>query len=237
MNGKQLSGENEAATAQPANAVGKARVVVVDDHPIVREGLLRVIDATSDLAVCACAENIPQALAAIEAWKPAIVIVDIALGGQSGLELIKDIKVRLPGLPVLVHSMYDETIYAERCLRAGAKGYVMKQAPTEQVMAAIRLVLRGGIYLSEQMRSRLLSKVARGLTVPPGSEVDELSDRELEVFQLIGEGCTTARIAASLHLSVSTVETHRAHIKEKLKLKNATELVRCAVEWVQRAAR
>jgi DNA-binding NarL/FixJ family response regulator len=167
--------------------------------------------------------------------KPDLVLVDISLGGTSGIELIKDLGRRCAVLPILVLSTHDELLYAERSLRAGAKGYVMKHEPTERVMAAIRLVLRGGVYLSEQMHSRLLRKMARGPTVPQVSEMDQLSDRELEVFELIGGGCTTAQIAASLHLGVSTVETYRAHIKEKLKLENATELMRRAVEWVESA--
>ncbi len=213
----------------------KHRLLLVEDHPVTREGLAQLLNQQPDLQVCGQAGTAPEALTATEILHPDLVLVDISLGSTSGIELIKDLVSLNAKLPILVLSTHDELLYAERSLRAGAKGYVMKHAPTEQVMAAIRLVLRGGVYLSEQMRARLLSQVTRGSAVPHGSEVSQLSDRELEVFRLIGEGCTTAEIAASLHLSVSTVETHRAHIKLKLNLETGTELVRRAVKWVESA--
>ena len=213
----------------------KGRLLLVEDHPVTREGLAQLLNQQPDLQVCGEAGTAPEALTVAENLKPDLVLVDIALGGTSGLELIKDLACRHPTLPVLVLSTHDELLYAERSLRAGAKGYVMKHEPTERVMAAIRQVLRGGVYLSEQMQNRLFQKVVRGIGVPQASEIDQLSDRELEVLELVGEGCTTAQIAASLHLSVSTVETHRAHIKEKLELESGTELVRRAVEWVESA--
>ena len=213
----------------------KYRLLLVEDHPVTREGLAQLLNQQPDLQVCGQVGTAPEALTTAELLKPDLVVVDLSLGGTSGIELVKDLASRDPTLPTLVLSVHDELLYAERALRAGAKGYIMKQEPTEQVMAAIRLVLRGGVYLSERMHDRILHLVARGAAVPEASEVDELSDRELEVFELIGRGRTTAWIAKSLHLSVSTVETHRAHIKEKLKLENATELVRCAADWVQRA--
>jgi DNA-binding NarL/FixJ family response regulator len=223
---------------QTAGSFGaqKRRLLLVEDHPVTREGLAQLLNQQPDLQVCGQAGTAPEALSVAAALRPDLVLVDISLGGTSGIELIKDLASRHASLPVLVLSTHDELLYAERSLRAGAKGYVMKHEPTEQVMEAIRLVLRGGVYLSEQMHGRLLHKVARGPTVPRVSDVDQLSDRELEVFELIGEGCKTSQIAANLHLSVSTVETHRAHIKEKLKLENATELMRRAVEWVESAA-
>jgi DNA-binding NarL/FixJ family response regulator len=214
----------------------KHRLLLVEDHPITREGLAQLVNQQPDLEVCGQAGTAPEALTAAALLKPDLVVVDISLGGTSGIELIKDLASREAALPTLALSVHDELLYAERALRAGAKGYIMKQEPTEQVMAAIRLVLRGGVYLSERMRDRLFQQVARGAAVTQESEVDELSDRELEVFELIGKGRTTAWIAKNLHLSVSTVETHRAHIKQKLKLENATELVHCAVDWVQRTA-
>ncbi len=225
-------------TGPAARSLGgqKYRLLLVEDHPVTREGLAQLLDQQSDLEVCGQAGTAPEALTATEILHPDLVLLDISLGNASGIELIKELTSRQATLLILVLSTHDELLYAERCLRAGAKGYVMKQAPTDQVMAAIRLVLRGGVYLSEQMHSRLIYRIARGPAVPQGSEVDQLSDRELEVFRLIGEGCTTSKIAASLHLSVSTVETHRAHIKEKLKLETGTELVRRAVAWVQRSA-
>lgn len=205
----------------------------MEDHPVTREGFAQLINFQSDLEVCGQAGIAAQALAEIAALNPDLVIVDISLAGTSGIELIKDLVSRHPILKVLVLSMHDESLYAERALRAGARGYVMKQEATEQVMAAIRQVLSGGVYLSGRMRDHLLFKVVRDLSAAGASDLDRLSNRELEVFQLIGEGRTTAQIGASLHLSVSTVETYRAHIKEKLRLQNATELVQHAVDWIR----
>ncbi len=201
-----------------------------------REGLAQLLNQQPDLEVCGQAGTAREGMTGVGQLSPDLVIVDISLGGTSGLELIKDISSRQPDLRILVLSTHDESLYAERSLRAGAKGYVMKHEPTEKVMSAIRMILRGGIYLSERMQGRVLHKVAAGPTATVGSDIEQLSDRELEIFQLIGRGRTTSQIAAGLHVSVSTVETHRAHIKEKLKLSNATELVRCAVEWVQTSA-
>lgn len=211
----------------------KSGIVVVDDHPIVREGLVRVIEQTPDLAVCGQAEGIPQALALIEKSQPALVIVDIALGGQNGIELIKDIKIRLPNLPVLVHSMYDESLYAERCLRAGAKGYVMKQEPPTTLLKAVRQILAGAVYLSEPMTKQLLWRIADGGPGKGSSPAELLSDRELEVFELLGRGYRTQEIANELHLSDKTIQTHREHIKEKLNIPDAVNLVRQAVRWVE----
>lgn len=233
MNSQRQPGESAAAATLPGNAAGKTRVMVVDDHPIVREGLLRVIDATPDLMVCGHAENIPAALARIESSKPGIVIVDIALGGQNGIELIKDIKARLPDLPVLVHSMHDETLYAERCLRAGAKGYVMKQEPPQKLLEGVRRVLKGEVFLSETMTRQLLSRIAGGPVGRGHSPGELLSDRELEVFELLGRGHRTSEIAGLLHLSDKTIQTYREHIKEKLGIEDAVTLVRRAVQWVE----
>jgi DNA-binding NarL/FixJ family response regulator len=210
----------------------RAGILVVDDHPIVREGLVRVIDQTSDLFVCGAAESAPQALDLLEKSQPSLAIVDIALGRQNGLELIKDIKARHPNLPVLVHSMYDETMYAERCLRAGAKGYVMKQEPPARLLSAARQVLRGEVSLSEAMTKQLLTRFSSGSAGPGKSPQERLSDRELEVFELLGRGHRTKEIAQTLHLSEKTVQTYREHIKEKLEIADATGLVRRAVQWV-----
>jgi DNA-binding NarL/FixJ family response regulator len=204
----------------------------VEDHPVTREGFAQLINFQTDLEVCGQAGTGAQALTEIAGLNPDLVIVDISLAGTSGIELIKDLVSRHPILKVLVLSMHDESLYAERALRAGARGYVMKQVATEHVMVAIRHVLRGGVYLSERMRNQLLFNVVGRLSTAGASDLDRLSDRELEVFELIGEGRTTAQIGASLHLSVSTVETYRAHIKEKLGLRNATELVQHAVDWI-----
>src|SRR3974390_2379768 len=186
----------------------KRRLLLVEDHPVTREGLAQLMNQQPDLQVCGQAGTAAQALNPPQSQHPGPVLGDFSLGGTSGVELIKAHASHNAKLPILVLSTHDEVLYAERSLRAGAKGYVMKHEPTERVMAAIRQVLRGGVYLSDQMQNRLFQKVVRGIAVPQASEVDQLSDRELEVFELVGEGYTTSQIAASLHLSVSTVETH-----------------------------
>ncbi len=211
----------------------KARVLVVDDHPVVRQGLRLLIDHESDLEVCAEAETVADALEAITKHKPDVAVVDLSLRGTSGLELIKDIRVRHADLPVLVLSMSDESVYAERVLRAGASGYLMKEAATDEVLTALRRVLDGGIYLSDAMASRLLAQLVRGVPADGGSPVDRLSDRELEVFGLIGRGLGTGEIARRLHLSPKTIETYRAHIKQKLNLADATELLQHAIYYVR----
>ena len=208
----------------------KRRIFLVEDHPVTREGFAQLINYQADLEVCGQAGSAGKALAAIESNRPDLLIVDISLSDSNGLELIKDLKARYPKLPSLVLSTHDEALFAERALRAGATGYVMKQAPTSEVMTAIREVLNGRLYLSELMRSSVLHKHLQGADQSTG--VEALSDRELEVFQLLGQGHTTRQIASRLHLSVSTIETYRAHIKEKLRLNNGTELVHRAVEWV-----
>ena len=211
----------------------KARILVVDDHPIVRRGLVQMITAEPDLTVCAEAETVPEALKAAAATNPHAAIVDLSLKGMSGLELIKDLKVRYPKLPVLVLSVFDESIYAERALRAGAKGYMMKEEATEKVLTAIRQILAGQIYLSSAMSSRLLHVLVGGRTDGGASPAERLSDRELEVFQSIGRGLGNMEIARQLHISPKTVETYRAHIKEKLKLTSASELLQHAIQWTQ----
>jgi DNA-binding NarL/FixJ family response regulator len=211
----------------------KSKVMVVDDHPIVRQGLVQMISHEPDMEVCAEAETAAEALKAIAATGPDVAVVDLSLKGTSGLELMKDIKVRYPKLPVLVLSMYDESIYAERSLRAGARGYMMKEEATDKVLHAIRTVLGGQVYLSEEMSSRLLHMLVGGKAEGGGSPAERLSDRELEVFQLIGRGYGNTEIARQLHLSPKTVETYRAHIKEKLNLTSATELLQHAIQWVQ----
>ena len=226
--------DNTAAGVPPATAkVKKTGILVVDDHPIVRQGLARVIDQTPDLHVCGEAESVAQGLDLLEKCSPGLVVVDIALGHQNGLELIKDIKVRHPGLPVLVHSMYDEAMYAGRCLRAGAKGYVMKQEPPARLLAAIRQVLRGEVSLSDRMTKELLSRLSGGKADQAKSPEELLSDREFEVFELLGHGHRTKEIAELLHLSDKTVQTYREHIKVKLEIKDAVGLVRRAVQWVE----
>src|SRR5512140_1412459 len=191
------------ATQQEATS-NKTRksVLIVDDHPIVRQGLKGLISQAPDLTVCGEAETIFDALKAIEELKPDVAVVDISLKGESGVDLIKDIRIRYPDLPVLTLSMYDEAIYAERVLRAGARGYVTKEEAAENVLQAIRSVLKGQIFLSDRMSAKMLSKLVGGKSEPQGLSVDRLSDRELQIFELIGRGMSTRMIAETLHLSI-----------------------------------
>jgi len=212
--------------------VARSRVFLVDDHPLVREWLSQLIEREDDLAVCGEAEDAPEALQKIEETKPDIVIADISLKHTHGLELVKDLQARRPSLPVLVLSMHDESLYAERVLRAGARGYITKQEATKRILQAVRQVLSGQIYISEKMASRMVHKLVLGRADSQKSPIERLTDRELEVFQLIGRGQATRRIAAELHLGVKTVESYRARIKEKLKLEDGTQLLQHAIQWV-----
>ena len=209
----------------------KKTVFVVDDHPIVRQGLALLINQETDLTVCGEAEEMHSALSAIQAVRPDILIVDISLNGPDGLELLKNIRLGAPRLPVLILSMHDESIYAERALRAGANGYIMKQEATEKVLVALRRILSGEIYVSDRIANSMLRHYVRGVNPSEHSSISDLTDRELEVFRLIGEGHGTRQIAETLHLSVKTVESYQAHIKEKLSLRSARELVQHAVQW------
>lgn len=220
----------------PAGATAKrnpTRILIVDDHPLLRKGVSQLINNEKDLMVVGEAEDAHKALTAIENSKPDVALIDISLGGTSGIELLKNIKVRFPKLQVLVLSMHDESVYAHRALRAGASGYIMKQEGTEKVLTALRKILNGEVYLSERLGARMLNTLVGGRASLTSSPIEELSDRELEVFSLIGQGHGTRPIAEKLHLSVKTIESHRAHIKEKLNLQNATELVHHAIQWVQ----
>lgn len=210
---------------------GKGKILLVDDHPIVRQGLTEMINNEKDLVVCGTADDLHKALDQIAALGPDLVVVDISLKGSNGIELLKNIKVRYPKMRVLMLSMHDESLYAIRALRAGASGYIMKQEATEKVLTAIRQVLKGEVYLSERMEKRMMQQLVGGRAVRTGSPIEDLSDRELEVFGLIGQGHGTRQIAEELHLSIKTIESHRAHIKEKLNLKNAAELVQHAIQW------
>jgi DNA-binding NarL/FixJ family response regulator len=209
------------------------RVVIVDDHPLLRKGVGQLIDNEKDLMVVGEAEDAAKALTVIETSHPDVALIDISLGGASGIELLKNLKARFPKLQVLVLSMHDESVYAHRALRAGASGYIMKQEATEKVLTALRKVLRGEVYLSERLGTRMLNTLVGGRSTGAASPIEALSDRELEVFSLIGQGHGTRPIAEKLHLSVKTIESHRAHIKEKLNLQTATELVHHAIQWVQ----
>jgi DNA-binding NarL/FixJ family response regulator len=222
---------------QPTIRKGKARVLLVDDHPILRKGLAQMINMEQDLTVCGEAEEAGKAFELVGTLQPDVAVVDISLKTGNGIELVKNIKARYPELPILVLSMHDESLYAERALRAGSLGYIMKEEATEQVLIAIRRVLKGEIFLSEKMKSRMLQQLTTGgrnkVVVSP---IENLTDRELEVFRLIGEGRSTRQIAAELHLSVRTVEAYREYIKSKLNLRNATELVQHAFHWVHHEA-
>jgi DNA-binding NarL/FixJ family response regulator len=212
----------------------KRTVFVIDDHPIVREGLTQLINREPDLTVCGTAEDIYEALKAMQTLKPDIALADISLKGADGIELIKNLKIRMPALPVLVLSIHDESIYAPRALRAGARGFIMKQEATENVLLALRRVLSGEIYLSKRMANKMLQQFVGAPGTAQKFSIDRLSDRELEVFRLIGQGHGTRRIAEELRLSVKTVESYREHIKEKMTLSDASELVQHAIQWLQR---
>jgi len=214
----------------------KTRVLLVDDHPILRRGLAQLINQEADMAVCGEAEDAPKAFEAFSTLQPDVAVVDISLKGGNGIELIKNVKARFPDLPILVLSMHDESLYAERALRAGSLGYIMKEEAIEQVLVAIRRVLLGEIFLSDKMKTKMLQQLASGKAKAFMSPIENLTDRELEVFRLIGEGRGTRQIAAELHLSVRTVEAYREYIKGKLNLKNATELVQHAFHWVHHEA-
>ncbi len=209
------------------------RVLIVDDHPLMRKGVGQLIDQQVDLSCIGEAEDAPSAMTAMEKLQPDVALIDISLNGASGIELLKNAKARFPKLKMLVLSMHEESVYAPRALRAGASGYIMKQEGTEKVLTALRKIIRGEIYVSERLSATMLSGMVHGRSSVARSPVEELSDRELEVFSLIGQGHGTRPIAEKLHLSVKTIESHRAHIKEKLNLQTATELVHHAVQWVQ----
>jgi len=209
----------------------RKRILVVDDHPIFREGLLQSINRQPDLVVCGEAENAQQALNAVRTLKPDLVLVDISIPGKSGFELVKDIQALHPEAPVLVLSMHDESLYAERVLRAGARGYIMKQEQPKKLLEAIRQVLGGKTYVSEKIAARILDVFSGRRPLGGGLPLERLTDREFEVLHLIGSGKNSHEIAKELHLSVKTVDTHRTHLKEKLKLKSALQLTRYAVCW------
>lgn len=209
----------------------KVKIYLVDDHPLVREWLTNLIHQQPDLVVCGESEDAPQALAEISATKPDVAIVDISLKHGSGIELIKNLKAAEPGVAIIVLSMHDERLYAERALRAGARGYIMKRETAKKVITAIRQVLAGKIYMSESLAAIFAEKFVDGRLPASGLLVEQLSDRELEVFQLLGKGYETRVVAEMMNVSMKTVQAHCAHIKEKLQLTNAAELLREAVRW------
>ena len=217
----------------PLAASQKTRILIVEDHPIMLQGLTQMINQEKDLCVCGSAFDAHEALKRVTSLKPDLAIVDLSLKGMNGIELIKMLSDAKKKMPVLVLSMHDESLYAERVLRAGGRGYIMKQEAIEKVLVAIRRVLSGEIYLSETMSAKLLEEFMGGASPKETSSVERLSNRELEVFQLIGKGKGTRQIAKELHLSVKTVEAHRENIKKKLHVLSAVELVRHAVQWME----
>jgi DNA-binding NarL/FixJ family response regulator len=209
----------------------RTRVFLVDDHPLVREWLANLIEQQPDLAVCGAAGSAEAALSSIGAAKPNVAVVDLSLGGRSGLELIRDLKQAHPEIAVLVLSMHGEDLYAERALRAGARGYIMKREATKKVIQAIRRLQQGKIYISDRLAATLAEKLVAGAPAAPESSVTQLSDRELEVFRLLGQGRATRQIAETLHLSSKTVQAYYARIKEKLGVSSSSELLREAIRW------
>jgi DNA-binding NarL/FixJ family response regulator len=209
----------------------RKRVLLVDDHPLVRHALKAAISGECDLAVCGEAEDRDGTLAAIEASRPDLAIVDVALKNSDGIRLIRDIHDRHPRMLTLVLSMHEESLYAERAIRAGASGYISKQEAPAKIMQAVRKVLRGEIYWGDGVAAQVASKVARSVRLSSGSPMDLLSERELEVFELIGTGFSTPAVAALLRVGVSTAETYRTRIKEKMNLRDAEELLQAAIRW------
>ncbi len=219
-----------------AAKTAKQRILLVDDHPMTREGLAAIINRAADLEVCCEAGNPAEAMLELAKGRPDLMVTDMTMPGRSGVEFIKDVHAMLPDLPMLVLSMHDEMLYAERALRAGARGYLMKDAGSAKVIEVIRLILSGQSYVSPQMSARMLDAMTgrrpRGSTSP----IEKLSDREFEVFRLLGSGKSTKEVAKSLNLSPKTVDVHRGRIKEKLQLKDAPSLIHHAVRWVETQA-
>lgn len=225
--------ENNQTATPDKNLVHKSRVFLVDDHTMFREGLRQLIEREPEIVVCGDAADANTALAGLRATHPDLVIVDISLGGTSGIDLIKAIKKEYEDLPVLVVSMHDESLYAERALRAGAMGFVMKHEPAKTVKAAIRKVLGGDMHLSDKMASSMVGKFMRGNTDAPESPLEALSDRELEVFRMLGQGKAVRIIADEMSVTIPTINSFRNRIKEKLHLKTSTEVMLRAIQWVQ----
>jgi DNA-binding NarL/FixJ family response regulator len=237
QNGRQPRPAQKAKPGLTALAAGartaRRQILLVDDHPLTREGLAAILNRQEDITVCAEASSPAEAMTVLARVTPDLLVTDMTMPGRSGVEFIKDVHALLPELPILVLSMHDELLHAERVLRAGARGYVMKDAGSAKVLEVIRLVLNGQSYVSAQMSARLLDAVTgrrpRGSTSP----IEKLSDREFEVFRLLGSGRNTKEIAAELNLSPKTVDVHRGRIKEKLQLRDANSLVHHAVRWVE----
>jgi DNA-binding NarL/FixJ family response regulator len=223
---------NERSKVAAPNQIAKKRILLVDDHPIFRHGLEDLLKQQEDLTICGHADSAPAALEGMRNLRPDLAIVDVSINGANGIELVKQMKAELPHLPILVLSMHDESLYALRALKAGALGYVMKAEALQQVINAVRRVLDGRIFVSPRFGEKLIFKAVHGSDSGSHSPVDRLSDRELEVLMMLGNGHNTKSIAQELNLSVKTIETHRAHIKEKLAFTDASEMVRFAIDWV-----
>jgi DNA-binding NarL/FixJ family response regulator len=211
--------------------VRKSRIFIVDDHPLVREGLSNLINGQDDLIVCGEAEDSVQAIARIGKARPNVALIDISLKNESGLELVKNLRIHFPQVALIVLSMHDEALYAERALHAGARGYLMKRETSKSVLASIRRVLEGGIYVSEKVVNRMARRVGRSREAAANSPVERLSDRELEIFRLLGQGRTSSQIADDLNLSLKTVQAYCARAKEKFGVSSLTDLLRAAIRW------
>ncbi|HEY4257280.1 MAG TPA: response regulator transcription factor [Candidatus Udaeobacter sp.] len=224
--------KKKSATSSPAQK--KSRILIIDDHVMVREGVAEIIKHEPDLDVCGTATSAHEGIEAVRKLKPDLILVDITLPGKNGIEFIKDVRAMNPDLRILVMSMHDESLYADRVLRAGGRGYIRKQEGGEKLIEALRRVVRGEIAVSEKMTGKLLEKFSGRKTID--SPLEGLSDRELEVFQLIGKGKTMKEIGDELHISPKTVEVHRSHIREKLKITSAAELIAYAARWSETQA-
>jgi len=228
---KTLEKEDLGEARNGAADKGKTKIYLIDDHPIMVQGLKELINNQKDLKVIGSSDDWHVALEQVKKQQPDLIMLDVTLKDANGIEVLKNLKIHVPNIKILMLSMHDENLYAMRSLKAGAQGYIMKQEAVEKVLGAIRQVIAGEVYLSESMSKRTMFQLLGRGGSRTGSPLEDLSDRELEVFTLIGQGCTTRQIAEKLHLSIKTVETHRAHIKEKLNLKNSTELVQHAIHW------
>ncbi len=237
MQTKKLTTTTKPKKEKPVSeTVEKQKILLVDDHPITRQGVAALINQEENLMVCGEADSAAKAMEIIPQLKPDMAVVDISLKTTSGIELVKNLKIQFPKLPILMMSMHDESLYAERALRAGAKGYIMKQEASEKILIAINRVLSGELYLSEKIKEKMLHNLVDKKNDKSGFAIDTLSDRELEVFQMIGNGFSTRQIAGRLHLSVKTIDSYREHLKLKLHLNSGSELVQHAIQWVKSEA-
>lgn len=216
-----------------AAKTAKSKILVVDDHPVFREGLVRVLNQEKDMQVVGEAANAEVALQSVAALHPQMAIIDISLESSNGIELARTLRTRLPAIRILILSLHNEMLYAERALRAGANGYVMKKESSEQLVEAVRTVLEGHTHVSNPLREMMFKKLSNPVELRASSPLELLSDREFEVFQFIGKGYGTRQIADELHLSMKTVESHREHIRKKMRLENSFELVQYAISWTQ----